>query len=109
MLAAGNSRLKLFQIAFIQLGEQAGQMVELVNAFVFSQAGVEFRQVAVIVGNKNLLILDIVNADPFKERLYFLGSRGEFQRLTCQLTLVVFPQVGDIRLNDRHISAASGP
>ena len=84
-------------------------MVELVNAFVFSQAGVEFRQVAVIVGNKNLLILDIVNADPFKERLYFLRSRGEFQRLACQLTLVVFPQVGDIRLNDRHISAASGP
>ena len=35
VLAAGDSRLKLLQIAFIQLGEQAGQMVELVNAFVF--------------------------------------------------------------------------
>ena len=71
--------------------------------------GIDSFGIGWIVGNKNLLILDIVNANPFKERLYFLGSRGEFQRLTCQLTLVVFPQVSDIRLNERHISAASGP
>ena len=50
MLAAGNSRLKLFQIAFIQLGEQAGQMVELVNSFVFSQAGVELSLIHISQG-----------------------------------------------------------
>ena len=78
-----------------------GQMVELVNAFIFPQAGVEFRQSAVIVGNKNFLIPDIVNADPFQRRLYFLFGSGEFQERAGKLPLIVFPQVGDIRLKDR--------
>ena len=65
MLAAGNNCLKLLQIAFIQLGKQTGQMVEFVNTFIFPQAGVKLRQVAVIIGNKNLLIADIINADLF--------------------------------------------
>lgn len=40
-------------------------MVEFVNTFIFPQAGVKLRQVAVIIGNKNLLIADIINADLF--------------------------------------------
>ena len=76
-------------------------MVELVNAFIFPQSGVELRQSAVIVGNKNFLIPDIVNADPFQRRLYFLFGSGEFQERAGKLPLIVFPQVGDIRLKNR--------
>lgn len=35
VFAAVNHRLKLLQIAFVQFREQMGQMVELVNAFIF--------------------------------------------------------------------------
>ena len=36
MFAAVNDRFKLFQVALIQPGEQAGQMVELVQVFIFA-------------------------------------------------------------------------
>ena len=64
MFAAVNDCLEFLQIALIQLREQAGQMVELVQIFVFAQVVIQAQHIPVEVGNEDLLIPYPVNADP---------------------------------------------
>ena len=56
MFAAVNDCLKFLQIALIQLREQTGQMVELVQVFVFTQVVIQAQHIPVEVGNEDLLI-----------------------------------------------------
>ena len=63
VFAAVNDRFKLLQIALIQLGEQAGQMVELVQVFIFREVVVKPQHIPVKVGDEDFLIPHPVNAD----------------------------------------------
>ena len=58
-----NDRFKLLQIALIQLGDHAGQMVELVDVLIFAQVVVKPQHISVKVGDEDLLVPHPVNAD----------------------------------------------
>ena len=65
MFAAVNDRLKLFQIALIQIGKQAGQMVEFVQVFIFRKIVIEPQHITVKAGNEKFPIPHPVHADAF--------------------------------------------
>ena len=63
VLAAVNHSLEFLQIALIQFGKQAGQMVELVKIFVFRQIVIEPQHIPVKARNEKLLIPHTIHAD----------------------------------------------
>ena len=110
MFAAVNDRLKLFQVALIQLGKQAGQMVEFVQVLILCEIIIEPQHITVKAGDEKFLVPHPVHADAFQERLHLLRGSGEFQGFTDQLALVVFSQVRDVGFKQgRHISSGPGP
>ena len=68
-------------------------MVQLVNALVLTQVLIELGHIAVIIGNKNLLIPNTVYPDLFQGRLDSFGVGGERHPLIYKLALVVLAQV----------------
>ena len=110
MFAAVNDCLEFLQIALIHFRQQNCQIVELVQIFILAQMLMQPQHIPVEVGNEDLLIPHPIHADAFQKGLYLLGCSGKFQIFAYQLTLVVFPQVGDIGFKQGgHISAAPVP
>ncbi len=68
-------------------------MVQLVYALVLTQVLMELGHIAVIIGNKNLLIPNTVYPDLFQGRLDGFGVGGERHPLIYKLALVVLAQV----------------
>ena len=65
MFAAVNNRLKFFQVALIQLGEQAGQMVEFVQVLILCEIVIEPKHITVKAGDEKFLVPHPVHADAF--------------------------------------------
>ena len=65
MRTHAEGRLEFCKVIRGELREQAGQMVQLVQAFIFPQGALELRQNAanVIAGDKNFFIPYAVHAD----------------------------------------------
>ncbi len=93
VLPAVHDSLKHRQLVLGQLRQQAGQMVQLVNALVLTQVLMELGHTAVIVGNKKFLIPNTVYPDLFQGRLDSFGVGGERHPLIYKLALVVLAQV----------------
>ena len=64
MVALVENGLQRFQLTLIQLREQMGQMVELVQIFIFVQIVIQAQHITVKRNNENLLIPHTVHADP---------------------------------------------
>ena len=64
IFAAVYHGLELLQIGGAHIGEQMGQMVELVEVFILAQVVIQAQHIAVKRGNENLLISNTVHADP---------------------------------------------
>ena len=84
-------------IHFIQLG---GQIVQLVQIFVFAQLVIEAVHIAVIVRDEPFLIgiaevILLADPDPLKHFFQFLGGGGKLHPLAHKLALVIFPKIGD--------------
>ena len=64
MVALVENGLQRFQFTLIQFREQMGQMVELVQIFIFAQIVIQAQHITVKRNNENLLIPHTVHADP---------------------------------------------
>ena len=91
-------KLRIFAVAhFIQFRRQ---IIELVQAFVFSQLVMEAVHIAVIVRDEPLLIglaevILLADPDTIKHFFQFLGGGGKLHPLAHKLALVVLPKIGD--------------
>ena len=64
MVALVENGLQRFQFTLIQFREQMGQMVELVQIFIFAQIVIQAQHITVKRNNENLLIPNTIHADP---------------------------------------------
>ena len=64
VVALVENGLQRFQLALIQLREQMGQMVELVQIFIFVQIVIQAQHITVKRNNEDFFIPHTVHADP---------------------------------------------
>lgn len=62
VFAAVDDRFKLLQIALIQLGDHAGQMIKLVDVLIFAQVVVQPQHIPVKVGDEDFLVPQVGTA-----------------------------------------------
>ena len=100
MVAHFHTGLKLRVFALIHFIQLGGQIIQLVQIFVFAQLVIEAVHIAVIVRDEPFLIglaevVPLADADALEYLLHFLGGGGELHPLAHKLALVIFAQIGD--------------
>ncbi len=100
MVAHLHARPELVVLIVPHLLQLRRQIVELIQALIFSQLVIEAVHIAVVVGDEPLLIglaevVPLADADAPEHLLHLLGGGGELHPLARKLALVVLAQIGD--------------